>query len=350
MKLIQHSEIRVFKFAIPQKSSTVDIMSWIHTLGPPKRFSSKIGPVFRRCKNFENLGNVFDMKLFQNSEIRVFKSAIPQKSSTVDIMSWIHSLGPPKRISTNIGPILQRCKNFEKLANNFDMKLIQQSEIRVFKSAIPQKSSTVDIMSWIHSLCPPKRISSNIGPIFQRCKNFENLGKVFDMKLFQNSEIRVFKSAIPQKSSTVDIMSWIHSLGPPKRISTNIGPILQRCKNFEKLGNIFDMKLIQQSEIRVFKFAIPQKSSTVDIMSWIHTLGPPPKRTSTNIGPILQRCKNYEKLGNNFDMKLIQHSEKRVFKFAIPQKSSTVDIMSWIHTLGSLQENQYQHRTDFAEM
>ena len=149
------------------------------------------------------------MKLFQNSEIRVFKSAIRQKSSTVDIMSWIHSLGPPKGISTNIGPILQRSKNFEKLGNVFDMKLIQNSEIRVFKSAIPQKSSTVDIMSWIHSLGPPKRISTNIGPISQRCKNFESLGNVFDMKLFQNSEIRVFKSAIPQKSSTVDIMSWI---------------------------------------------------------------------------------------------------------------------------------------------
>ena len=95
------------------------------------------------------------------------------------------------------------------------------------------------------------------------------------MKLIRNSEIRVFKSAIPQKSSTVDIMSWIHSLGPPKIISSNIGPILQRSKNFEKLGNIFDMKLIQNSEIRVFKSAIPQKSSTVDIMFRIHSLGPP---------------------------------------------------------------------------
>ena len=156
------------------------------------------------------------MKLNQNCETRVFNSAIPQKSSTVDIMSWIHSLGPPKRISSNIGPISQRCKNFENLGNVFDMKLFQNSEIRVFKSAIPQKSSTVDIMSWIHSLGPPKRISSNIGPVSQRCKTFENLGNVFDMKLFQNSEIRVFKSAIPQKSSTVDIMSWIHSLGPPQ--------------------------------------------------------------------------------------------------------------------------------------
>ena len=90
------------------------------------------------------------------------------------------------------------------------------------------------------------------------------------MKLIQHSEIRVFKSAIPQKSSTVDIMSWIHTLGPPKRISTNIGPLLQRCKIFEKLGNVFDMKLFKNSEIRVFKPAIPQKSSTVDIMSWIH--------------------------------------------------------------------------------
>ena len=64
------------------------------------------------------------------------------------------------------------------------------------------------------------------------------------MKVIQNSEIRVFNSAIPQKSSTVDIMSWIHSLGPsPKRISSNIGPILQRCENFEELCNVFDMKL-----------------------------------------------------------------------------------------------------------
>ena len=156
------------------------------------------------------------MKLIQNSETGVFQFAISQKFSTVDIMSWIHTLGPPKRIGTNIGQILQRCKNFENLGNVFDMKLNQNSEIRVFKSAIPQKSSTVNIMSWIHSLGPPKRISSNIEPISQRCKNFENLGNVFDMKLFQNSEIRVFKSAIPQKSSTVDIMSWIHSLGPPK--------------------------------------------------------------------------------------------------------------------------------------
>ena len=192
------------------------------------------------------------MKLIQHSELRVFKSAIPQKSSTVVIMSWIHSLGPPKIISSNIGPLLQRCKNFEKLGNNFDMKLIQHSEIRVFKSAIPQKSSTVDIMSWIHSLGPPKRMSRYIGPILQRCKNFKKLGNVFDMRLIQNRETCVFKFAAPQKSSTVDITSWIHILGPPKRISTNMGPILQRCKNFEKLGNNFDMKLIQHSEIRVF--------------------------------------------------------------------------------------------------
>ena len=91
------------------------------------------------------------------------------------------------------------------------------------------------------------------------------------MKLFQNSETRVFKSGIPQKSSTVDNMSWkhsLHSLGPPKRTSSIMGPILQRYENFEKLGNVFDMKLIQNSETRVFKSRIPQKSSTVDNMSW----------------------------------------------------------------------------------
>ena len=108
------------------------------------------------------------------------------------------------------------------------MKLIENSEKRVFKSGIPQNSSTVDIMSWIHSLGPHKGISSNMGPIWQRYKNFENLVIDFDMKLIQNSETRVFKSGIPQKSSTVDILSWIHSLGLRKRISSNIGPILQR--------------------------------------------------------------------------------------------------------------------------
>ena len=68
-------------------------------------------------------------------------------------------------------------------------------------------------------------------------------------------------------------MTWLHSLGPPKRVVSNIRPVLQRCKNFKKLGNVFDMKLFQNSEIRVFNSGIPQKSSTVDIMSWIHYLG-----------------------------------------------------------------------------
>ena len=96
MKLIQNSEIRVFKLGIPQKSSTVDIMSWIHSLGPLKRISSKVGPIFLGCMSFEKLGNVFDMNLIKDSEIRVFKSGIPQKPSAVDNMSWIHSLGPPR--------------------------------------------------------------------------------------------------------------------------------------------------------------------------------------------------------------------------------------------------------------
>ena len=126
----------------------------------------------------------------------------------------------------------------------------------------------MDNMSWIHSLGPPKIISGNIGPILQRCKNFKKLGKIFDMKLIQNSKIRVFESAIPQKSPTVDIMSWIHSLGLSKRNSRNKGPILQRCKNFEILGNVFDMKLIQNSDIRVFKSGIHKS-----LPLWILCLG-----------------------------------------------------------------------------
>ena len=71
-------------------------MSWVHSVGPRKRISSKMGPVMQRYKNFAKLSDVFDMKLIQNSETRVFKSGIPQKSSIVNFMSWIHSLGPPR--------------------------------------------------------------------------------------------------------------------------------------------------------------------------------------------------------------------------------------------------------------
>ena len=38
------------------------------------------------CKKIEILGSIFDMKLIQNSEIHVFKSGILQKSSTVEIL------------------------------------------------------------------------------------------------------------------------------------------------------------------------------------------------------------------------------------------------------------------------
>ena len=188
----------------------------------------------------------------------------------MDIMSSIHPLGASKRFSSNIGPILQRFKSFKQIGTVFDMKLIQNSEKRVFKSGMPQKSSTVDIMSWILSLGSSKRFRNDIGLIFLRCISFEKLGNVFDMKLIQNSEKRVFKSGMPQKLSTVDIMSWILSLGSSKRIRSDIGLIFLRCMSFEKLVNVFDMKLIQDSEIRVFKSGIPKKSSTVDIMSWIN--------------------------------------------------------------------------------
>ena len=108
MKLIQNSEISVYKAGILQKSPTVDIMPWIHFLGPLKRISSEIGPGLRSCRGFEKLGIIFDMKLIQNSGICVFKYGTLQKSSTVDILPSIHSLGPPMRNSSKIGPSFQR--------------------------------------------------------------------------------------------------------------------------------------------------------------------------------------------------------------------------------------------------
>ena len=214
MKLIQNSEKRVFK-----SGSHKSLPLWILCLRyrSPKRISSNMGPISQRCKNFEKLGNVFDMKLIQNSEIRVSKSGIPQMSSIVDIMSWTHSLGPPKGISSNVGPICLRFMSFEKLRNVFDMKLIQDSEIGVFKSGIPQKPSAVDNMSWINSLGPPRESVAIYDQFCRVVRISKTLGNVFDMKLFQNSEIRVFNSRIPRKSSTVDIISWIHSRGPPRQ-------------------------------------------------------------------------------------------------------------------------------------
>ena len=274
MKLIQNSEIHVFKAGIAPKSSANDTLPSIHSLCPLKRISSNIGPSFQGCKKIETLGTNFDIKIIQNSEIRVFNSGIPQKSPIVDYLHWIHFLGPPKRISSSIGPSFQRCKKIETFGTNVDMKLIQNSEVRVFNSGIPQKSPIVDYLHWIHFLGPPKRISSSIGPSFQRCKKIETFGTNVDMKLIQNSEVRVFKSGIPQKSPIVDFMHWIHFLGPPKRISSNKGPMLHRCRDFEKLGTLFCMKLFQNSEIHVFKSGIPPNSSTVDTLPLIHSLGP----------------------------------------------------------------------------
>ena len=167
------------------------------------------------------------MKLIQNSEIHVFKSGIAPKSSANDTLPSMHSLGQPNRISSNIGPSFQRCKKIETLGTNFDIKLIQNSEVRVFKSGIPQKSPIVDFMHWIHFLGPPKRISSNKGPMLHRCRDFEKLGTLFCMKLFQNSEIHVFKSGIPPNPSTVDTLPLIHSLGPLKIISIKKEPIFR---------------------------------------------------------------------------------------------------------------------------
>ena len=112
----------------------------------------------------------------------------------------------------------------------------------------------------------PKTISSKIGPISQRCKNFEELGTVFDMKLIQNPEKTCFQIGDPTKVFHCGYYVLDTLSRNPKGISSKIGPILQRCKNIEKIGNVFDMKLIQNSEIPVFKSGIPQKSSTVDIM------------------------------------------------------------------------------------
>ena len=77
------------------------------------------------------------------------------------------------------------------------------------------------------------------------------------MKLIQDSEISVFKSGIPQKPSAVDNMSWIHSLGPPRESVAIYDQFCRVVRISKKLGNVFDVKLIQNSETRVSNSGIP---------------------------------------------------------------------------------------------
>ena len=140
MKLIQDSGTRVFKSGIPQKSSTVDIMSWIHSLGPARE-SVAIYDQFCRDIKFRKVRHCFRHETHSKQWNTGFQIGDPTKVFhcgyyVLDTLSR----SPPKRISSSIGPSLQRYENFEKLCNDFDMKLIQNSETRVLKSAIPQKS------------------------------------------------------------------------------------------------------------------------------------------------------------------------------------------------------------------
>ena len=54
----------------------------------------------------------------------------------------------------------------------------------------------------------------------------------------------------------------------PKGISSKIGPILQRCKNIEKIGNVFDMKLI-----KTVKYVVSNRGSHKSLPLWILCLG-----------------------------------------------------------------------------
>ena len=183
------------------------------------------------------------MKLNRNNEIHAFESGFLRKSSTVNFMRWKHSLYLP-RVSVTKSEQFCRDVGKSKTGTIFDMKLIQNSEIRVFKPGIPQKSSTVHILRSIHSFGPPKGISSSIEPLFYRCKKIEKIGTIFDMKLIRKCEKRVSKSGSQQKFSTVDIMYWIHNLGPPIESVAISEQFRRDVKKIEKIGIIFDMKLI----------------------------------------------------------------------------------------------------------
>ena len=53
------------------------------------------------------------------------------------------------------------------------------------------------------------------------------------MTLSQNSELRVFKSGILQKSSTVDSLPTTHSIGPPMTIRSKIASCFQIFEEIE---------------------------------------------------------------------------------------------------------------------
>ena len=95
-------------------------------------------------------------------------------------------------------------------------------------------SSTVDIMTWIHPLVL-KKICSNSGPIGRYVRKLK-LRYRFRQEIFFKTVKYVFCNLGSHKSFHCGLFALGTLPGSPKRISSKIGPLLQRCKKLEKLG------------------------------------------------------------------------------------------------------------------
>ena len=98
----------------------------------------------------------------------------------------------------------------------------------------------------IHSLCAPKGIIITSGPILGYTKILKIRYYFRHETQSKHCEIHVFKFRIKQNYSTMVLIPYIHSLCPPKGIIIKSGPNLGYVK-IRKRQIIFDTKLNQNN-------------------------------------------------------------------------------------------------------
>ena len=112
----------------------------------------------------------------------------------------------------------------------------------MFKFRFKQNYSTMVLIPYTHTPCPPKGISTNSGTILKICK-ISKKGIIFDMKLDQNN----MKYMFLKLGSNNFFPLWISYLGNtlfvPQRHHYQFWTNFENMQNYlKKLGIIFDMK------------------------------------------------------------------------------------------------------------
>ena len=113
----------------------------------------------------------------------------------------------------------------------------------------------------MHSLCPPKGVTSNSGDVLIICNEFEKLGTISDNRNNVKSKqckIHVFKFRIKQNYSTM-VFALDALTMSPEGVSSNSGPVLIIRKKIEKIRYYFQHETqSKQCKIHVFEFRIEQ--------------------------------------------------------------------------------------------